>query len=267
MDALWQPWFGLVCTSSGTRLQFGWRDSSGNNIFDIVDFLPTTMLNDYYPDPTSDNTPTYTGRATTIDTYPNNNPHGSRNRITINKIVTVIYRVDNGNWITAMPVDGSFDGAIEDFIFTTPQISDGTHTILVGSANTASHWIYDSDTITINTLKVQITSSNSTYSGSYLPITVKVTDQNNAPINKADVTLKIDNVAYACIPEIECDSPAPIPGLPLEVKGITNRYGKYIYNYKVPRITETRDIVIKTDVSSSDGRKGSSYKYVTVKRR
>jgi len=38
-----------------------------------------------------------------------------------------MYRVDNGNWIMATPVDGSFDSAIEDFVFTTPQLSDGAH--------------------------------------------------------------------------------------------------------------------------------------------
>jgi len=65
----------------------GWRDSNGNNIFDIIDFLPTTMLNDYYPDPASDNTPTYTGRATTTDTYPNDNPFE-------------VYHVSSGNNIT-----------------------------------------------------------------------------------------------------------------------------------------------------------------------
>ena len=132
------------------RQQIGWKDSDVDGILDIIDFLPSSTLYAYLPDPTNDNTLTYTGTSTTTTTYPNNNPW-RRNDITINKITSVQYRVDGGSWISAMPSDGTFDSSIEDFTFTTPELSYGTHTMEVRALNTAGNWetSYVSDILTI----------------------------------------------------------------------------------------------------------------------
>ncbi len=141
-------------TSSGTALQLGWRDTDGDGILDIIDFPPVSTLNIYSPNPTNDNTPTYTGRSTSFSTYPNNNPNpwSSKNSITINKIKNIQYNVDGGPWIDASPVDGLFNSSSEDFTFTTSILSDGTHTIYVRTQNTAGNWetAYASDTLTID---------------------------------------------------------------------------------------------------------------------
>jgi hypothetical protein len=133
------------------RQQVGWRDTDADGIMDIIDSFPTSTLKAYSPDPTNDNTPTYTGRSTTSVRYPNANPYGSRHAITINKIKDVQYRVDGGSWTSALPVDGIFDSSIEDFTFTTPALSYGTHTMEVRALNTAGNWetSYVSDILTI----------------------------------------------------------------------------------------------------------------------
>jgi len=135
------------------RQQIGWRDTDADGIMDIIDFVPVSILNTYSPDPTNDSTPTYTGRSSTTTTYPNNNPApwNSGNSITINKIASIQYRVDNGSWINASPADGSFDSNTEDFNFTTPELSNGTHTFEVRALNTAGNWetSYASDILTL----------------------------------------------------------------------------------------------------------------------
>ena len=134
------------------RQQIGWRDNDTDGIPDIIDFIPDSTLN-AYSYKTIDSTVTYTGKSTTTTTYPNNNPHTSKKAITINKIKDVEYRVDGSSWISALPVDGSFNSSIENFTFTTLPLSDGTHTIEVRALNTAGNWEtdYPGETIIIHT--------------------------------------------------------------------------------------------------------------------
>ncbi len=117
-----------LCLSSGTKLQIGWRDTDTDGIHDILDTNPQTDLEEYSPDPTCDDTPTYNGSATVVP-YTNNNPNGPGNDVSINIVASVKYRVDGGTWIDAAATDGSFDDHEEDFIFTTSSLSHGTHTI------------------------------------------------------------------------------------------------------------------------------------------
>lgn len=147
------------------RQQVGWKDSNTNGIFDIIDFLPTSELNVYTPDPTNDNTPTYTGSSTTILTYPNLNPYGEGHNITINIIADVQYRVDAGMWINASPAEGLFDSSMESFTFTVPQLSDGIHTIWARALNSAGNWelAYASDNLTVATILVINPSANPSF--------------------------------------------------------------------------------------------------------
>lgn len=140
------PILSTMCTSSGTRLQLGWRDSNNNGIFDIIDFNPTIKLfNKYNGGILHNNIIKYRGTVSTTDTYPNNNPHYyyARHDITINNIDNVKYSVDPitiwgnliGIWNTTTPTDGSFDSAIENFTFTTSALTNGNHVIYVKSQN------------------------------------------------------------------------------------------------------------------------------------
>ena len=109
--------------SSGTKLQIGWRDTDGDNIQDIIDTYPQTMLTPYVPDPTSNTILTYTGSATEVP-YTNNNPqpNNAGNDVTINNILVVFYRIDGGTLMPATPVDGLYDEPVEDYTFTTPSL-------------------------------------------------------------------------------------------------------------------------------------------------
>jgi hypothetical protein len=64
----------------------------------------------------------------------------TRNDITINKIISVEYRVLQGgkaiiDWIKAESEDGVFDKAVENFKFTLKPLSPGTYTLEVRSMN------------------------------------------------------------------------------------------------------------------------------------
>jgi hypothetical protein len=139
-----------LCTNS--KEQLGWRDSDGDGIQDVVDTFPDTTLNPYSPNPTADTTLMYTGLVAEIP-YPNNNPHylASGNDVTINTITNVEFRVDFGNWMSAVSNDGIFDEDEEDFMFTIPQLSEGTHTIEVRGINSVGNieTSYSSDTVII----------------------------------------------------------------------------------------------------------------------
>jgi len=141
-----------LCLSSGTEQQIGWKDTDGDSIHDIIDTYPETSLIQYSPDPTTDNTLTFSGSATVVP-HPNNNPcyWNSGNDVTINTISTVQYKLDSGYWVNANPKDGAFDNPIEDFTLTVGPISVGTHTISVRAVNSVSNIdsTPDSDTFTI----------------------------------------------------------------------------------------------------------------------
>lgn len=135
--------------SSGTMEQVGWKDTDGDNIPDILDTFPDTVLNPHSPDPTGEKIITYTGSAR-VNTIPNNNPFGPGNDVTINVVADVQFRVDGDNWQWAEPVDGFFDETVEQYTFTITLLK-GTHVIEARAAN--SMYNYDptpaQDTITV----------------------------------------------------------------------------------------------------------------------
>lgn len=139
--------------STGTKLQVGWRDTDMDTIQDIVDTFPETILNPYPQDPTPLQTLTYTGTATEV-AYPNNNPqpHNPGNDVSINKIMVVLYRIDGGYWNAAIPSDGFYNQAVENYMFTTFPLPHGTHVIEARAINTVGNidTTPASDTVTID---------------------------------------------------------------------------------------------------------------------
>lgn len=151
---------GAVCTH--TREQLGWRDSDFDNLFDITDLPPTAALTPYSPDPTSDNTPTYSGVARSTTVYPNANPEHWNSYLTppqpapgvsVLKIAGVDYRIGAGAWQAAAPSDGSFGGAAESFTFTAPPLADGPYTFQARARDNFGAYsaVNPSDALTINT--------------------------------------------------------------------------------------------------------------------
>ena len=142
-------WMMNWSPSDGTKGQIGWRPFAG--LEDSINTFPDTYLVPYSPDPTTDPTPTYTGSVVDVP-YPNNNPYGTSRDVTINTITKVQFRVDEGAWIDATPVDGTFDDALEDFTFTTLPLTEGTHIIETRGINSVGNTetTYASDVITVD---------------------------------------------------------------------------------------------------------------------
>nr|NIM46468.1 hypothetical protein [Nitrososphaeria archaeon]NIN53718.1 hypothetical protein [Nitrososphaeria archaeon]NIQ34281.1 hypothetical protein [Nitrososphaeria archaeon] len=95
---------------------------------------PDTSLTSFSPDPTNDNTPRYSGSATDD----------------MSDVVDIEYRVDGEAWRN---VDPFTPARSVSFTFTTPTLSDGTHTIRTRAKDDANNWetSYASDTITVDT--------------------------------------------------------------------------------------------------------------------
>jgi hypothetical protein len=126
--------------SSGTILQIGWRDTDGDNILDIVDTNPQTVLNPYPQDPTPLPVLPYTGSATEVP-YPNNNPqpHNPGNDVTVNRISVVLFRCDGGPWNPAVPSDGAYNQPMELYQFSTIPFPHGPHLVETFSINSVGN--------------------------------------------------------------------------------------------------------------------------------
>jgi len=110
---------------------------------------PTVSITALTPDPTTDNTPTFTGTAT--DTESN--------------IAGVEYKVDDGSWIAASASDGTFNSLSEGYTFTTAELLDGAHTVYVRATdsattpNTTAEANYATDSFTVDTTAPTVSST------------------------------------------------------------------------------------------------------------
>ncbi len=193
--------------SPGTWGQVGWRDSDNDGIQDIVDTFPDTILNPYSPDPTTDSILTYTGTVSETP-YPNDNPYGTGRDITINRISNVEFRVDDGPWMNASPADGTFNETDENFSFSTPNLSPGTHIIETRGINSVGNTetTYASDTIRVVGNDVAVTnvefSKTVVGQGQNLDINATVTNQGDFVVT-FEVTFSANETSIATFPDIE----------------------------------------------------------------
>ncbi len=126
---------------------------------------PKVALTAYLPDPTVDNTPTYSGSAT--DTRTN--------------IVDIEYRVDSDSWTD---VDTFTPAKNVNFTFTTPALSDGLHTIYARAYDAAGNVsAAASDALTVGSapaITEQPSSATKTIGES---VTFSVTASGTAPLS------------------------------------------------------------------------------------
>jgi hypothetical protein len=123
-----------------------------NLALDIPDTTPPVVtIVSLSPDPTSDNTPTFTGTAN--DTQ--------------SSISSVEYQVGTGSWrvwTAASAVDGAFDETSEDYTFTIPALADGGYTVYVRATdfygNTTAEANYASDSFTVDTTAPTVESTS-----------------------------------------------------------------------------------------------------------
>lgn len=129
-----------------SRYQIGMRDSDGDGRLDPLDTQPLASLAPWPEELQTQDTVTYRGQA--VD-----QPYDSPNRsdVSINHIEAVQYELDySGDWLSASAADGAFDETSEDFVFTTPALSQGAHTLFIRAINRAgnvSEYLYDTFTV------------------------------------------------------------------------------------------------------------------------
>ncbi|MEM3578030.1 MAG: NosD domain-containing protein [Candidatus Bathyarchaeia archaeon] len=136
-----------------TQEQLGWRDTDEDGIYDIIDTFPQISF-DASQYQYVNGTLIFTGYVTEVP-YPNCNSYSrprwpdwqevffrmpkTRKSITINTITNVEYRIDDGPWINATPVDGSFDEAQEYFTLNIPGPLLGNHSIDLRAINSVGN--------------------------------------------------------------------------------------------------------------------------------
>lgn len=145
---------------NGTWGQIGWRDSDGDSVQDIVDTSQQVILDSSSYDKMT-NTLQCTGRAAVIP-YTNHNPHSwQRHNVTINKITSVQFSIDGGEWMNATIIPttlrkeigdtGNFyfknTTAMVNFTFTQ-EVSLGKHQVEVKATNQWGNSGYANDTFT-----------------------------------------------------------------------------------------------------------------------
>ncbi len=111
--------------------QIGWQASHNDNILDPLHAeLPVTLTAASLVGSQA----TLSGTATIIP-YPSSR----RPSVTINTLVGVQYRLDDGDWQAAAPADGAFDTRIEQFSITVAALAPGLHTVEAAALDSAGN--------------------------------------------------------------------------------------------------------------------------------
>ena len=147
---------------------------------------PTVNITALSPDPTNDNTPTFTGTAT--DTESN--------------IAGVEYKVDDGYWVVATASDGAFDSLSEGYTFTTATLADGARTVYVRATdvahNTTAEAGYASDSFTVDTTPPTVSSTSPAADETGVAVGTVVTATFSEAMNASTITTSsftLDGVA------------------------------------------------------------------------
>jgi len=141
----------------------------------VVDITPLS------PDPTNDNTPTFTGTATDD----------------LSNITSVEYQVGTGSWrawAAATATDGAFDSPREDYTFTIPALADGGYTVQVRATDAASppnttlEADYATDAFTVDATAPTVVSRYPASGAINVPIDTVVTATFSEAMNASTIT-------------------------------------------------------------------------------
>ena len=111
-------------THWSTQYQVGWRDQDGDSIPDELDTFPGIQVG-------IDNSNNVVGVIYDIPLQSETYSRG----ITVNKIVSARFNIDNESWNPITPVDGVFDSDYEPVNFNLVNLSDSDHTLYLEATN------------------------------------------------------------------------------------------------------------------------------------
>jgi hypothetical protein len=112
----------------------GWRDSDADGLYDVLD--TEVLLSALFVGGGAGGVAgRYKGLAA-------DSPYDSPTRpdTSINTIVSVEYRLDEGEWLPALAEDGGFDSYSEAYSLTTAGLSSGAHTIQIRARNSVNNY-------------------------------------------------------------------------------------------------------------------------------
>ncbi len=115
--------------SDGTLHQIGWYDGDSDGIFDIVGTQPEVTLTSLPLQYSNSSLANYSG-TTSVIPYPNRNPLGPGNDVTVAKISQVYYSLDGSGWMPASASDGTYNQTTEIFNFSFAP-TEGFHSVSV----------------------------------------------------------------------------------------------------------------------------------------
>ena len=128
-------------------------------VFYVDTVKPSISLMPLSPDPCADSTPTLSGTA----------------QDSSSPIAAVEYRIDDEAWTSALAVDGAFDSMSDNYTFTAPALSDGSHVAQVRatdaagnvSASASDAFVIDATapSLTLNTVPGYVGKSTLVFSG------------------------------------------------------------------------------------------------------
>ncbi len=106
------------------KLAIGWRDSDKNGRDDILDQSPRVTLTPQPSQSATSGSTAFTGQAAVSILPRQSNSQGYG--FSVDTIAKVEYRLKDGTWAIATPVDGNFDSAQENFQVLIPQNTSQT---------------------------------------------------------------------------------------------------------------------------------------------
>lgn len=111
------------------RQMVGWRDSDKNDRDDILDLVPVASITQQSNQSGSSGSTGFTGDAAVSILPRQSNAQGYG--LTIDNVAKVEYRLKNGDWAQATPMDGVFDSATESFQITVAPSGSSAQTIRI----------------------------------------------------------------------------------------------------------------------------------------
>ncbi len=145
---------GLLCWYS--RGQIGWYDDDRDYIYEPVDTIPSLTTTGY-----EKGVHEIAGTATTseaVNQNPLSYPKGvERINVTVNKIVSLMYRLDQGEWADILPLDGDLGDATEQFVFEPKANQTGTYTLEIKATNTEGNSV----TVLIENVYISVSARSS----------------------------------------------------------------------------------------------------------